>query len=176
MMTDLTKEIQNQVQIKVKQKFLLKLKPNAALGKLNPNGGNLLGKDLNEEKLNTSTHDLRSSAAIDKLIESSRSKGSGQGNGEDDVSNKIAHTMKNYLFQSMSRIHELSGNYGPTTQIGNSIPNTLQYADIEKRIENRKNRIHDYREQLLADAAKRDPERARLQERTMPEMMQEEFG
>lgn len=76
----------------------------------------------------------------------------------------------------MSRIHELSGNYGPTTQVGNSIPNTLQYSDIEKRIENRKNRIHDYREQLLADAAKKDPERARLQERTMPEMMQEEFG
>lgn len=82
----------------MKEKFMLKLNPNAALGKLNPNGANLLGKDLNDQKLNKSVHDLRSSAAIDKLIGNASSRGSDQGNGEDDVSKKIAHTMKNYLF------------------------------------------------------------------------------
>ena len=54
--------------------------------------------------------------------------------------------MKNYLMQSMSRIHELSANYGGIKG-GNMMTNTLQYSDIEDRIENRKNRIKNYREQ-----------------------------
>jgi hypothetical protein len=49
----------------------------------------------------------------------------------------------------MSRIQELSVNYGGVNNKNqNGIPNVLQYSDIEDRIENRKNRIHDYRERL----------------------------